>query len=234
MESQTKFDARQLSKSELAKLIQYTNVRPQSTSDEIAAHVEICGEYGFDATMVQMCWVPLAKEILRGTDTMVATCIGLPMGGESLHAKIALIRECIALGADTIDYEPNMGYYRSGMYDQFREEGAALVRAADGLEVKAMLEFGFLYSEEEKRHAVQLLTEANVHWIKNSSGWGEGGIPATAEDMALIRSVTEGTNSRVKASGRVNSYEKAVELLNAGAELIGSSTGNVIIDEFPA
>lgn len=233
MQSETKFDARQLSKAELAKLIQYTNVRPQSTRDEIAAHVETCGEYGFDATMVQMCWVPLAKEILRGTDTMVATCIGLPMGGESLHGKIALIRECIALGADTIDYEPNMGYYRSGMYDEFREEGAALVRAADGLEVKAMLEFGFLYSEEEKRHAVQLLTEANVHWIKNSSGWGEGGIPATAEDMALIRSVTEGTNSRVKASGKVNSYERAIELLNAGAELIGSSTGNVIIDQFP-
>lgn len=233
MQSETKFDARQLSKAELAKLIQYTNVRPQSTRDEIAAHVETCGEYGFDATMVQMCWVPLAKEILRGTDTMVATCIGLPMGGESLHAKIALIRECIALGADTIDYEPNMGYYRSGMYDEFREEGAALVRAADGLEVKAMLEFGFLYNEQEKRHAVQLLTEADVHWIKNSSGWGEGGIPATPEDMALIRSVTEGTNSRVKASGKVNSYDRAVELLNAGAELIGSSTGNVIIDQFP-
>ncbi len=233
MQTQTKFDARQLSRSELAKLIQYTNVRPQSTRDEIAAHVETCGEYGFDATMVQMCWVPMAKEILRGTDTMVATCIGLPMGGESLHGKIALIRECIALGADTIDYEPNMGYYRSGMYDEFREEGAALVRAADGLEVKAMLEFGFLYSEEEKRHAVQLLTEGNVHWIKNSSGWGEGGIPATPEDMSLIRSVTEGTNSRVKASGKVNSYERAVELLNAGAELIGSSTGNVIIDEYP-
>ena len=48
---------------------------------------------------------------------------------------------------------------------------AALVRAAEGREIKAMLEFGFLYSEEEKRHAVQLLTEAEVHWIKNSSGW---------------------------------------------------------------
>ena len=79
----------------------------------------------------------------------------------------------------------------------------------------------------------QLLTEAEVHWIKNSSGWGEGGIAATPEDMALIRSITEGTKSRVKASGKVNSYERAVELLNAGAELIGSSTGNKIIDEYP-
>ena len=218
MQLQTFVDARQLTKAELAKLIQYTNGRPR---------------YGFDATMVQMCWVPMAKEILRGTGVQVATCIGLPMGGESLHAKIGLVRECLALGAETVDYEPNMGLYRSGMYDEFREEGAALVRAAEGREIKAMLEFGFLYSEEEKRHAVQLLTEAEVHWIKNSSGWGEGGIAATPEDMALIRSITQGTKSRVKASGKVNSYERAIELLNAGAELIGSSTGNKIIDEYP-
>jgi deoxyribose-phosphate aldolase len=234
MQLQEPVDARQLSKEELAKLIQFTNVRPQSTREEIAAHVELCAEYGFDATMVQMCWVPMAKEILRGTDVQVATCIGLPMGGESLHAKVALVRECLALGADTVDYEPNMGFYRSGMYDEFREEGAALVVAGEGREIKAMLEFGFLYSEEEKRHAVQLLTDAEVHWIKNSSGWGEGGIAATAEDMALIRSVTQGTKSRVKASGKVNSYERAIELLNAGAELIGSSTGNKIIDGYRA
>jgi deoxyribose-phosphate aldolase len=233
MQTQEYVDARQLSKEELAKLIQFTNVRPQSSRAEIAAHVEKCAEYNFDATMVQMCWVPMAKEILQGTTVQVATCIGLPMGGESLHAKIAMVRECLALGADTVDYEPNMGFYRSGMFDEFREEGAALVRAAEGREVKAMLEFGFLYSEEEKRHAVRLLTEAEVHWIKNSSGWGEGGVPATAEDMALIRSITEGTSSRVKASGKVNSYEKAIEMLNAGAQLIGSSTGNAIIDGYP-
>lgn len=233
MQIQEYSDARQLSKQELAKLIQFTNVRPQSSRDEIVAHVEKCAEYGFDATMVQMCWVPLAKEILTGTDVQVATCIGLPMGGESLHAKISLVRECLALGADTVDYEPNMGFYRSGMYDEFREEGAALVRAAEGKEIKAMLEFGFLYSEAEKRHAVQLLTEGEVHWIKNSSGWGEGGVPATAEDMQLIRSITEGTKSRVKASGKVNSYATAIEMLNAGAQLIGSSTGSKIIDEYP-
>lgn len=233
MQTQEYMDARQLSKKELAKLIQFTNVRPQATRDDIAAHVELCAEYNFDATMVQMCWVPMAKEILRGTTVQVATCIGLPMGGESIFAKVAMIRECFALGADTIDYEPNMGFYRSGMFDEFREEGAALVRAADGREVKAMLEFGFLYGEEEKRHAVQLLTEAEVPWIKNSSGWGEGGVPATAEDMRLMRSVTDGTKSRVKASGKVNGYDKAIEILNAGAELIGSSTGNNIIDEYP-
>lgn len=222
------FVPRELTKEELAGRIQFTQVKPQTTKEDIIKHVEKCALYKFDAAMIQMCWVPLAKEILAGTDVDVATAIGLPMGGESLHAKIGLMRECFALGADTVDYEPNMGFIVSGMYDEWAEEGAALVRAADGREVKAMIEFGFLETEELRKKAASLLDQAGVHWLKQSSGWGEGGIPATPEDIKLLKSVA--TKSRVKASGRVNSYEKAMIMFEAGAEMIGSSTGDKIVD----
>lgn len=227
------FDARNLSRTELAKMIQFTNVRPNASQEMIVKHVETCAEYQFDGAMVAMCWVPLAKEILKGSGVKVATCIGLGFGQESLHGKIALIRECVALGADEIDYEPNMSLYASGMFNEFREEGAALVKAAAGHPLKAMLEFGYLNGEQEKRHAVKLLTEAQVPWIKNSSGWGQGGIAANVEDMQLLRDVCEGTNSRVKASGQVNSYEKAVAFINAGAQMIGTSTGKTVMDGYP-
>jgi len=227
-------DARNLSRAELAKMIQFTNVRPHATKKEIVDHLEVCAAYKFDGAMVAMCWVPLAKEVLKGTGVKVATCIGLGFGQESLHGKIALIRECLALGADEIDYEPNMSLYTSQMFDAFRGEGAALVRAAAGRPIKAMLEFGYLKDEQEKRHAVKLLTEAQVPWIKNSSGWGKGGIAATAEDMQLLREVCDGTDSKVKASGQVNSYEKAVTFINAGAQMIGTSTGKTVMDGYPA
>jgi deoxyribose-phosphate aldolase len=227
------FDARKLSKAELAKLTQFTNVRPNATQKMIVAHLETCVQYQFDAAMIAMCWVPLAKEVLRGTGVKIATCFGLGFGNESLHAKIALVRECVALGADEIDYEPNMSLYLSALYDDFRAEGAALVKASDGHPIKAMLEFGYLKTTEERRHAITLLTEAEVPWIKNSSGWGEGGIAATVEDIQLLRSVTEGTKSKAKASGKINSYEKAVTILNAGAQMLGTSTGQNVIDTFP-
>ncbi|MBK8049882.1 MAG: deoxyribose-phosphate aldolase [Anaerolineales bacterium] len=227
-------DARHLSKAQLAKMIQFTNVRPYATRDDIVAHLQVCAEYGFDGAMIANCWVPLAREVLRGTGVKVATCIGLGFGQESLHGKLALMRECLALGADEIDYEPNMALYLSGMYDAFREEGRALVEAAAGRPIKAMLEFGYLKTEADKRHAVQLLCEGEVPWIKNSSGWGEGGIAATVEDIQLLREVTTGTKSRVKASGKVNSYEKTVTLINAGAEMLGTSTGKPVMDGYPA
>jgi deoxyribose-phosphate aldolase len=226
-------DARDLTRAELAKMVQFTNVRPYATRDDIIAHVEICAELGFDGAMVANCWVPLAREILQSTGVKVATCIGLGFGQESLHGKIALVRECVALGTDEIDYEPNMALFLSGMYDEFREEGAALVKASAGHSMKAMLEFGYLNSEEAKRHAVRLLAEGEVPWIKNSSGWGEGGIAATEEDLALLADVCAGTQSRVKASGQVNTYEKAVAFINAGAELIGTSSGDQLMNGYP-
>ncbi|MBI1877697.1 MAG: deoxyribose-phosphate aldolase, partial [Chloroflexi bacterium] len=62
---------------------------------------------------------------------------------------------------------------------------------------------------------------------------GEGGIPATVEDIQLLRSMTEGTKSRAKASGKINSYEKAVAILNAGAQMLGTSTGKNVMDTYP-
>ena len=226
--------ARTLSRAQLAKMIQFTNVRPYATRDDIVAHLHVCAEYGFDGAMIANCWVPLAREVLRGTGVKVATCIGLGFGQESRHGKIALIRECLALDADEIDYEPNMALFLSGMYDAFRAEGQALVAAAAGRPLKAMLEFGYLKTEAEKRHAVRLLCEAEVPWIKNSSGWGEGGIAATVADIRLLSEVTAGTQSRVKASGKVNSYETTVTLIDAGAEMLGTSTGKAVMDGYPA
>ncbi len=231
-EAATPFDARKLTAAELAKMIQFTNVRPWATREDIIQHLEVCAAYGFDGAMIANCWVRLARKVLAGSGVKVATCIGLGFGQESLHGKIALVRECVALGADEIDYEPNMGLYLSGSYDEFREEGRQLVLASDGHAMKAMLEFGYLKNDDQKRHAAGLLVEAGVPWIKNSSGWGEGGIAATEDDMRLLAEVCKGTSSRVKASGKVNTYERAVAMLNAGAELIGTSTGKAVMDGF--
>jgi deoxyribose-phosphate aldolase len=220
---------RELTNAELAARIQSTNVHPAATRDEIIAHVETAAQYGFDAAMIAMCWVPLAKDILRGTSVKVATCIGLGVGNESLHAKIAQIRECRALGADEVDYEPNMGLFLSGMYDEFRDEAAQLVRAAEGMPLKAMLELGYIKADADRRLSARLLDEGGLPWVKNSSGWGPGSEPATPENIRLLRESVS-PRCRVKGSGKVNSYEKVMALFEAGAELVGTSSGVAILN----
>ena len=214
---------------DLAARIQYTNVKPNATRGEILAHLQQSAAYGFDAAMIGMCWVPLAREVLRGTGVKVATCIGLSMGHESLHAKIALLRECWALGADEVDYQPNMAYLLSDMDDAFAAEAAALVRAAEGRPIKTMLEVGYLPNDAAVRHAARILEAAGVPWVKNSSGVGPGSVPATPENIRLLRtSVSD--RVQVKASGKINSYAKAVALLDAGAALLGTSAAPRIME----
>ncbi|MBC6937419.1 MAG: deoxyribose-phosphate aldolase [Chloroflexi bacterium] len=217
-----------LSPADLAGYIQYTLVRPDATRDEMVAHLETSAKYRFHAAMISMCWVPLAVDILRGTGVRVATCIGLSMGHESLHAKIGLVRECLALGAEEIDYEPNMGFFLSGMYDAFQQEAAELVKAAEGRPIKAMLELGYIREDRDRRLAARLLDEAGLPWVKNSSGVGPGSEPATPENIRLLRE-TVSARCQVKASGKITGYKQALALIEAGAALLGTSAGAAIV-----
>jgi deoxyribose-phosphate aldolase len=219
----------QLTRAQLAKRIQYTLVAPDATRDAIVQHLERCAAYGVDAAMVGPCWVPLAREVLGGTGVKVATAIAFPMGNESVWSKVMQIRDVLALGADEIDFMPNIGFLLSDMVDACRDEMVQIVRAADGHVVKAMLEFGLLKTVEQKRLAARLADEAGVHWVKQSSGWGKGGIAATTEDVRLLRETV--TRARVKASGQVNSPERAQEMFEAGAELLGTSTAHLIFGD---
>lgn len=215
---------RTMTPQDLAKRIQFTLVDPRSTRADVERHVQACAEHGFDAAMIPMCWVPLAREILKGTGVKVATFVGIGMGNESTHAKVALLRECWALGADEVDIQPNMGFFLSDMTDAFQHEAVRLVEAAEGRTIKAMLELGYIAEEPQKRLAARLLAEAGFPWVKNSSGAGPASEPASVENMRLLRSAV-GDTTRVKGSGKVRSYPQVLELLEAGADLVGSSAG---------
>jgi deoxyribose-phosphate aldolase len=219
----------EMTRAQLAKRIQYTLVAPDATRDDIVRHLERCAAYDVDAAMIGPCWVPLAREVLRGTGVKVATAVAFPMGNDGVWSKVAQVRDVLAMGADEIDFMPNIGFLLSGMEDAYRDEVAQIVRAADGHAVKAMLEFGLLPTADLKRVACRLADEAGVHWVKQSSGWGKGGIPATSEDVQLLRATV--VRARVKASGQVNSVARALEMFNAGAELLGTSSAHRILDD---
>jgi deoxyribose-phosphate aldolase len=205
---------------EVASKIQHTLVSPDASEEDITRVCRECLNYGFNGVMIQPAWIPLAKKILRGSKVKICTALGYPMGGMTTFAKVAETRDAFAAGADEIDFMPNFGWFKSGYDDLFKEEIAAVVKAAEGRVVKIMLEFGML-EESEKERAARLAKEAGVTYLKNSSGWGRGG-HATVADIQLLRRVANGEVG-VKASGGIRTFESAVEILRAGADLIGTS-----------
>jgi deoxyribose-phosphate aldolase len=217
-----------MGRTELNKRLQYTNVLANATRREIERHCELAGEYSFHAVMLQPCWVPLAKAILRGTDVRVATAVAYPLGGETVAMKTALVREVIRLGAEEIDFQPNIGFLRSGMFAEFAAEIRAIVEAADGRPVKSMSEFGYL-NDDERIRCVRIAEESGAAYVKNSSGVGPGGSAATPEVIRFIKRHLNGY-AGVKASGQIRDYSQALALVEAGADLLGSSAAPAIVN----
>lgn len=219
---------RTLSAPELAKCIQYTKTAPSVTRPEMVKHFELCAEHGFHAAMVPMYYVSLGKEILRGTGVKVATFFGFGMGHETLNAKIALMKECAAIGADEVDFQPNMSAFLSGEYDVFEQEARTMLAVSEGMVIKPMLEVEMIPEVSDRIRAIKIYDSLGYLWVKNSSGAPTGGGPANPEVIRLIRENVR-PECGVKASGKVNSYERMAELFDAGASLTGTSSGLEIL-----
>ncbi|PKM64741.1 MAG: deoxyribose-phosphate aldolase [Firmicutes bacterium HGW-Firmicutes-20] len=211
-------------KKAVASVLQFTNVNPTLTKKELIEHLELCKEYVFNAAMIPPCYVSFAKDYLKGTSIKVASILNFPTANDSLSMKMAALEQLVADGVDEFDFPPNPGYLIGGQEDLYFEEMKQITEYAHqhGVGVKVMLEFGFL-NEQQKIRAVELACKANVDWLKNSSGWGEGGSAATVEDVILIKKHMFGI-SKIKVSGKVNSLEKLIALMEAGASLAGTSS----------
>lgn len=211
---------------EVAGRIQHTEVSPTADRDRIAELCDECVEYGFDGAMVQACWVEFAAERLAGTDVKVCTAVGFPMGGDRPLSKATAIRDAIAAGAAEVDVMPNVGYVKSGTWDEVERELELLVEASGDRPIKLMSELGALTDDEAER-LVTAAADAGFDYVKNSSGWGEGG-KATVERVRFLRE-TVPEDVGVKASGGIGTLEAARAMLDAGADLIGASSGVEIV-----
>ncbi len=214
--------------SELARKIHNTIVAPEATLAEVKAFCEEAKERAFGAVVVQGCWTSEAKKILKGSGVGLSVGVGFPMGGVTIEAKVAEIRETGQLGADMFDCMPNIGLLKSGMDDEFTEEIGRMVRAADGRPVRVILEYSILDGDEKVR-AAKLGERGGVAGVKNSSGWGRGG-PATVEDIRLLRASVS-PRVHVKASGGIRDLDNALKLIDAGADYLGTRAGASILDE---
>jgi deoxyribose-phosphate aldolase len=214
----------------LAGFIQYTNVGPEMTRDQLITHCETVLEYKFNAAMIAPCWMSIAVDILKGSTSHVATAFSFPSGNDSTAMKTACVREIVKAGVRDFDFTSQSSYLLSGMEKEFFNDLKAVadIAKAEGAQTKVIIEFGMLTTEQRRRGA-QLAVEAGIDFLKQSSGFLKG-IPATPEDIGFLKQIA-GDRAKVKASGKINSYEKAISLLNAGATLLGTSSAVAIIKE---
>jgi deoxyribose-phosphate aldolase len=222
-------DASRLGRAELASLIDHTLVRAHATQQDIIKLCEEASRYRFATVCVNPAWAMYAAKRLAGSPVGVCVCVGFPLGAATAQNKATEAREAIRHGATEVDMVINIGAIKSGFPDFVRREVAAVVRAAEGVPVKVILETGYL-TREEKVAVCELSESAGAAFVKTATGFGPTG--AALEDVVLMRK-TVGTALGVKAAGGIRTYADAVAMLEAGASRLGSSSGPQIIEEMP-
>ncbi len=209
----------------LAGLIDHTLLRPETTAANIRQLAQEARAHEFCSVCILPAYVSLAAELLQESEVGVCTVIGFPLGATETQVKVIETDIAVEQGADEIDMVMNIGALKSGQSGIVKSDIAAVVDAARGRTVKAILETCLL-SNDEKAAACRIAVAAGVDFVKTSTGFSHGG--ATTDDVRLLRE-SVGPDIGVKASGGIRDYQSAHDMVKAGANRLGTSASLIII-----
>jgi deoxyribose-phosphate aldolase len=219
-----------ISRAELARIIDSTNVKMTATKSEIDQLCKEAMQYGLGCVCVNPVYVKLAATILRGSRVKVSSTVGFPFGSSVTEIKAMEALGAVEDGAKELDMVINMSLMKSHDYNAVKRDIATVVdvkRLAKDVIVKVIIETAHL-TKEEKVLACRLAKEARANFVKTSTGFF--GIGALAEDVRLMRE-TVGKDMGVKAAGGIRTYDDALRMIEAGANRIGTSVAVEIIKE---
>ncbi len=208
----------------IAAYIDHTLLKPEATRADIVHLCREARQNGFFSVCVNSSYVKTAVAELADSAVKVCAVVGFPLGASTTATKAFEAAEAVESGAEEIDMVMHLGALKGGDEKYLLEDIAAVVRASGGKIVKVIIETGLL-NNQEKILACRLATEAGAGFVKTSTGFGPGG--ATVADIELMRE-TVGLTQGIKASGGVRTLETALQMIEAGATRIGTSSGITI------
>lgn len=212
----------------LARYIDHTALKAETTKDQIEQLVMEAKEYNFASVCVNPFWVPFCYEQLQNTSVKVCTVIGFPLGANATETKVFETNQAIKDGATEVDMVINIGALKAGDDEFVQSDISAVVEAAKGKALTKVIIETALLTEDEKKRVSQLVKDAGADFIKTSTGFSTSG--ATINDIRLMRSIV-GPTIGVKASGGIRDLESMNAMIEAGATRIGASAGVDIMKE---
>jgi deoxyribose-phosphate aldolase len=167
-----------------------------------------------------------AANLVHGTEVKVCTVIGFPLGANASPVKAMEVIRALADGAHELDMALNIGALKDRSLGDVEGDIRAVVKAAQGRVVKVILETCLL-SDEEIVLACELSEKGGAQFVKTSTGFSKAG--ATREAVHLMRKVV-GDRLGVKASGGIRDRKTLIQMIEAGATRIGTSSGVSLIE----
>lgn len=211
---------------ELARYIEHTNLSPTLTIASIDKLVDEARQYNFLGICVPPFWVQRAKREIGKDKITLVTVAGFPLGYCLTETKLDEIKRAIDNGADEIDVVWNVSSFKTGMPWTKIEIAKCTKLVHDQQKIlKVIIETAYL-SNAEIIEGSKLCADAGADFVKTSTGFAPSG--ATVEHIRLMRQAVP-AEVGIKASGGIKSRAQAIQLVEAGADRLGTSSGILLV-----
>ncbi len=214
-----------LSRSDVARLMDLTLLKPEATPEQVAALCTEANELGVGAVCVSPSHISIVAAAL---DDGIAPCtvVGFPSGAVDARIKAMEAAFAFAAGATEIDMVAALGLIKSGDWEALEADIAEVASAVPNALLKVILETAVL-TDREIVEACRIARSAGADFVKTSTGFHPSG-GASIEAVRLMAE-TVGDDLGVKASGGIRDAATARAMLDAGATRLGVSAGAAIL-----
>jgi len=212
----------------IAKIIDHTNIKKDATFQEIKKTCQEAKIFGFRGVCVRPRWVKLVAKELEGTGIKTVVLIDPPIG-DSLHQKrIKICKKAKKDGANELDVVisiPDVKHERWGKILKDLKEICKI------LPTKVIIGSGYLTDKEIIR-ASRIVKKAGAICVKTATEKDPLEHRELKEKFYHLKLMRKGAPGLlIKVAGKIQTLKDVKAAIEAGADIIGTSSGVEIMKE---
>lgn len=211
----------------LSARLDSTLLSADATPDQVERLTREAVQYHFAAVCVNSLYVPLVASLVGDSGVGVAAVVGFPLGATPSEIKAAEAELAVRSGATEIDMVIPVGLLKAGELRAVALDVQAVREAAPRPVVLKVIVEAPLLSSDQLEAAASIVVEAGADYVK--TGTGTMG-PALRSQVELIRRVVS-DRALIKAAGGIRDAPTALDLLEAGAHRLGTSSALAVLND---
>ena len=204
--------------------IEHTILKSDATVFDVKKLIDEAVKYSFFGICINPCYVKFAKDNLKDSEVKVVSVVNFPLASNTIETTLFQTENVLKMGADEIDTVLNISELKNKNYKKVVFDIKKTKEICAEHNLKVILETDLL-TKEEIVIASKCAVEAGADFVKTSTGFVKNGVGAKVEDVKLMYKAVSCEGLGVKASGGIKNYRQAIDLINAGASRLGTSSG---------
>lgn len=210
---------------ELNRHIDISCVKSTDTIADVDRMIEQAKKYNFIAAFSMPCYSAYLVNALKDTPSIHAGgVVGFPDGCATTNVKVLQAKELVAIGCKEIDMVMNYSMLQSGYYENVRKDIKEVVKVANGLPVKVIIEATYL-SDQDIEKACKIAVLEGATYVKSGTGWSTK--PTTPHIIEVMKKAV-GDQASIKAAGGIRSLEMIKQMIELGCDRFGIGIDSAI------